>query len=625
MTTHPRNRLFALACTSITLLFLSGCAGVSTQDNAGAQHRISGSFPVPNEIEGNVALWTNVYGRWSRGQVAFHDDRHMGVVYEVLDIPEWANGSDARDWVSGRQAELGARLGSLESKVGTGEDLTADERELRDKIVAGAGPQAVFGARERLRSQRGMREKFRRGLEISGRYDGAFREIFRGEGLPEDLAYLPHVESSFQTNARSSVGAAGVWQFMPATGRLYMKVGNGVDERLDPVTAAGGAASYLRNAYERLGSWPLAVTSYNHGVGGMQNARNQFGDDFGQIVQNYRGPAFGFSSRNFYASFLAAREVAGHPHKYFPEGVAFEPPLPAERILLDQSTHAHQIARQYDVDVGTLSELNLAWLGPVRSGQTPVPAGTSVWIPKGATAREVPRYQPEPSIAVAMVDESPPTVSYPSTPRRVEKASEPVRPSKPLVVAKVEPAPARIEPSPTVVKASQGVALTKAEAQAAANSGKKLAVATAAPPPLPPAAKGGKVTTPVVAEKSPVKGGKASAQAKAEPAAKNGKALVLAKAEPSTPTKGKPAAKPETPAAAPKSTPAPPAKASSAPPKGPKSAAELKPKLHVVQPNETFYRVADLYDLTVDELKRINGINSKETNLRPGQRLRVSI
>lgn len=613
MTTHLRNRLFPLVFASITLLLLSGCAGVSNQDRAASGQRISGSFPVPKEIEGNVAFWSNVYGRWGRSQVAFHDDTYMGIVYEVLDTPDWASGSDARDWINSRQAELGARLSTLESKVATGDALTADEQALRDQIVSVAGPQAVFGARERLRSQRGIREKFRRGLEISGRYDNAFRDIFRAEGVPEDLAYLPHVESSFQTNARSGVGAAGVWQFMPATGRMYMKVGNGVDERLDPVTAAGGAARYLRNAHERLGSWPLAITSYNHGVGGMQGARNQFGDDFGQIVRNYKGPAFGFASRNFYASFLAAREVAGHPDKYFPEGVAFESPLPAERVVLDQSKPVHQIAREHNVDMGTLSDLNLAWLDPVRSGRAPVPSGTSVWIPKGVKAREVPKYQPEPSFAVAMADESPPTVSYPAT-----AAREPTKPSKPLVVAKAEPsppiskpAPARIKSAPALGKVPQRMAMTKAEARVAANTAKRLVAATAIPP-------------------SPT-------------AAKNGKTLVLAKAEPTTPNKGKiPPAKQEAPAspvkstrasAAPETAPAKgtktatPAKAApaAAPTKGPKSAAQPKPKLQVLQPNGTFFRrVANLYDLSLDEFEHIAGTSGQETGLHSGQALRVS-
>lgn len=625
MATRLGNRLFALFSASITLLILAGCTGVSTHDDGGSRsgYRISGSFPVPNEIEGNVALWTNVYGRWSRNQVAFHDDTHMGIVYEVVDLPDWASGGDVRDWISARQAELKGRLGALEVKTAAGDELTAEERELHNKIVSVAGPQGVYGARERLRSQRGMREKFRRGLEISGRYDAAFREIFRSEGLPEDIAYLPHVESSFQTNARSSVGAAGVWQFMPATGRLYMNVGNGVDERLDPVTAAGGAARYLRNAYERLGSWPLAITSYNHGVGGMQNARNQYGDDFGRIVQSYKGPAFGFSSRNFYASFLAAREVASQPQKFFPEGVAFEPPLPAKRIQLDQSKPAHQIAREYDVDLESLTELNLAWLGPVRSGRASVPAGTAVWVPTGAAAREPARSLPEPtSFALAMSDESPPTVSYPATSRSADKVPEPAKTSKSLTLAKAEGG------SPAGKPAT--VALTKAETQAAVKTGTKLATTIASAP--TPATNSSKMTAAQQAPPASAKGSKSVVSPKSEAVVaadkKDKGLLVLAKAEPTNASKARSnsskAQAPSSPAkgnttTTAKATPAP------APTKGSKAAAETKPKLHVVQPNETFYRVADLYDLTVEALKRLNGISSKENTLRPGQRLRVSI
>jgi membrane-bound lytic murein transglycosylase D len=76
------------------------------------------------------------------------------------------------------------------------------------------------GAAMRVRSQRGIRERFKHGLEISRRYDRQFRKIFRDAGLPEDLAYLPHVESSFQPAAKSSAGAVGMWQFTKAQRKL---------------------------------------------------------------------------------------------------------------------------------------------------------------------------------------------------------------------------------------------------------------------------------------------------------------------------------------------------------------------------------------------------------------------
>ena len=100
-----------------------------------------------------------------------------------------------------------------------------------------------------------------------------------------------------------------MWQIMPATGRLYLRVNRNVDERLNVRAATLAAAQILRDNYEKLGTWPLAITAYNHGANGMRRAVDTVGTtDFGVIVQRYRGPLFGFASQNFYAEFLAALE-----------------------------------------------------------------------------------------------------------------------------------------------------------------------------------------------------------------------------------------------------------------------------------------------------------------------------
>lgn len=394
----------------VVILLVAGCA--SAPERSG--YHATGVFPEPPEIADNVAFWRNVYASWSRGDVAIHDNEHLGVVYEVARLPGPVREGytpEQRDFVQARRSYHQRRLTELEVKHASGQRLTRDERELRDQLVSAGGPNAIAGASERVRVQRGLRERFHRGLEISGRYDTIFRDIMRTHGVPEDLAYLPHVESSFQLNARSSVGAAGVWQFMPATGREYMRVTSAVDERLDPVLAADAAARYLRNAHHRLGSWPLAVTSYNHGVGGMLNARAQFGDDFGAIARHYRGRAFGFSSRNFYASFLAAREVASQPHRYFPEGVRFAQPLQEDRLILRRDLLATDVARHYGVSVPQLADLNLAWRDPVRNGQATLPAGSTVWLPRGALHRVA--GHPEPR-AILVAQTTPRPVSSPS-------------------------------------------------------------------------------------------------------------------------------------------------------------------------------------------------------------------
>ncbi|MGZ8227805.1 MAG: lytic transglycosylase domain-containing protein [Methylococcaceae bacterium] len=288
-----------------------------------------GVFEKPGELEPAVDFWRKTYVVWRRSEVAFHDDRYMDVIYEVMPLPGYVAESltsEQKEMVAQRRAFWKDRLSVLESKLRYKAPLNADERQLIAKLEHSGKPlnKVVYGASERVRSQRGTRERFKRGLEISSRYERQFRQIFRNAGLPEDLAYLPHVESSFQPSARSSAGAVGMWQFTKAAAKTFMPGGR-VDLCLDPIASAQGAAHYLSYAYGKLRDWPTAVTSYNHGIGGMKRAQNQVGGDFVRIVESYNSPLFGFASRNYYAQFLAALEIARNPREYFPEGVQYKP------------------------------------------------------------------------------------------------------------------------------------------------------------------------------------------------------------------------------------------------------------------------------------------------------------
>lgn len=383
--------------TLLTMLILAACATQPasspplTKNPAPFIMTSDAVFPAPPELAPKIRFWQHVFAVWGRHQVALHDNRHLDLVYGVLTLPGPVGDSqtaEQRAFVSAHQDRLSTLLSQLEFKVHGGAPLTPPEQALAARIRASSGgPGAIVGASERLRSQRGMRERFKRGLEISGRYDAAFRGAFREAGLPEDLAYLPHVESSFQNHAASSVGAVGMWQFMPATAREFMMLNAAVDERRDPVASAQGAASYLRQAHNRLGSWPLALTSYNHGIGGMSRAKAEFGDDFVAIVRDYSGPRFGFASRNFYAEFLAVREIARNPQRFFPDGVRYEPPLRLDRIRLRQPVDAPTLASYYEVNLVELNSLNRAWNPVAQSGRVPLPAGTMVWLPAGTMTR----------------------------------------------------------------------------------------------------------------------------------------------------------------------------------------------------------------------------------------------
>ncbi|MBS1223375.1 MAG: Lytic transglycosylase catalytic [Proteobacteria bacterium] len=402
MQSQPRGFLIAL-----TMLALAACASQPAPPKVQPSTTISGDavFPAPPELQPQIAFWRNVYSKWGRNRVALHDDRYLDLVYGVLTLPGEIGENqtpEQKDFVKGHQENLRSILRQLEFKVAANAPLTPAEQKLVSHIRASSGgPGAIAGTSERLRTQRGMRERFKRGLEISGRYDAAFRGVFREAGLPEDLAYLPHVESSFQNHAASSAGAVGMWQFMPGTARHFGMLNAAVDERRDPVASAQGAARYLGNAHDQLGSWPLALTSYNHGVGGIKRAQAAYGNDIVAIARHYSGAGFGFASRNFYTEFLAARDIARSPQRFFPEGVRYEPPLNLDRVRLRQTVNTMTLATYYDVSPGELVSLNKAWNPAAQNGRIALPAGTLVWLPAGTVARLAQRGTADRALALA--------------------------------------------------------------------------------------------------------------------------------------------------------------------------------------------------------------------------------
>jgi membrane-bound lytic murein transglycosylase D len=362
--------------------FMPATAMVDPHDSHHSQTAHDSTFPLQSALEPAVDFWTKVFAEWRRDQVALHDAEHLGVVYRVVQIPGPTGESltaSQRDWVRAQADRLAADLRRLAADHAAKRPLDPQQQKLAASIRRGSG--TVSGAADRVRPQRGTRERFLRGLEISGQYERGFRAIFRAQGVPEDLAYLPHVESSFQVGARSTVGAAGIWQFMPSTARSFMTVSRTVDERLNPFAAAQAAARYLSGAHRELGNWPLAVTSYNHGIGSMRRAKSRFGNDFARIVREYDAPSFGFASRNFYPEFLAARRIAKSPQKYFPEGVRYYAPLEVSPVVLKQPLHVQDISRQAGMPLAALAELNPGWADRALKGAVKLPAGISVWIP----------------------------------------------------------------------------------------------------------------------------------------------------------------------------------------------------------------------------------------------------
>jgi membrane-bound lytic murein transglycosylase D len=326
----------------------------------------------------NVAFWKKVYAEYPTTKGLIHDNRDLSIIYEVIDlVPEGQSGERATNKARVERAKEKYRR-ILRSLAGGGAARTDEEKKVL-AFFRGASSSQLLQAVDAVRFQRCLKDHFRDGLVRSGAYLAEIKKIFRGYNLPEDLAYLPHVESSFNYKAYSKFGAAGIWQFTQSTGKRFMTIDYTLDERRDPIRATHAAARFLKENHSKLGSWPMALTAYNHGPNGMMRAKNQHGT-YEKIFNNYDGKLFGFASRNFYSEFIAAREVAKNYRKYF-GNVKLAEPVSFVEVAIPGYAPIKELSRHFKVDLITLAELNPALRAPVFEGRKHVPKGYKLRLP----------------------------------------------------------------------------------------------------------------------------------------------------------------------------------------------------------------------------------------------------
>jgi membrane-bound lytic murein transglycosylase D len=344
-------------------------------------------FPLPDSLKPAVGFWKRVYLDVSTSGGLLHDSEYLGVVYEVVQYGE-RKGRASTAHKERRRRHWQDTLRRMSKGVAARNDAErAAVAGLKRALGRAPTSRDLAAAAGRIRFQLGQRDKFRDGLIRSGAYEAAMRDVFRRAGLPEDLAYLPHVESSFNIRAYSKYGAAGAWQFMRSTGALYMTVDYVVDERLDPMLATDAAARLLRDNYSALQSWPLALTAYNHGRGGMLRAKREHGDDIAQIVKRYKSRTFGFASRNFYAQFMAAREIMSDYQKYFGP-VRRDEPEPIDEIQLGHYLDIADVEAYLGVPTSVVARYNPALRPPVLRSDKRIPKGYTLRLPAGTVSGE---------------------------------------------------------------------------------------------------------------------------------------------------------------------------------------------------------------------------------------------
>lgn len=332
---------------------------------------------IPAELNDDVSFWLRIYTELNSQEGLLHDSENLRIVYGKT--------SDATREIESLRLKIAADLEALAS---TKDDslLTKQQISLMDLWGRDTHRSEFSRAAKRIRWQKGQSDIFSAGLGESTKYQSHGLKITNQKSLPDNLLLIPHLESSFNTTAKSSANALGMWQFTKATGQEYMQIDDLIDERLDPYLSTRAGLSLLEDYYQTLNSWPLAITAYNHGITGIRSAVQQLNTtSISDIVRKYKGPRFGFASRNFFVQFLAVNYIVENLEKYFPN-IIYLQEVPYEEYRADSFILIDDLAEKAKTKKDVLIELNPSFLNAIKTGLKEIPAGYLVKLPVGSIA-----------------------------------------------------------------------------------------------------------------------------------------------------------------------------------------------------------------------------------------------
>lgn len=365
----------------------------------GALGWFEGAFNVPPGLEKNVKFWIDIYSKYSTDKGVLHDTENIDSIYTELtftSITQRGNLNEVqkeimrKKLVKQEKKRIVAILEKLQKihkkwKPDQALNLSEEEQKIWDyfKNIDEKNKFSEAAKKNRLRFQLGQKDRIVQGIYFSGRYLEDFEKIFREANVPMELTRLVFVESSFNVLARSKVGASGLWQIMPKTGKPFMMINDAIDKRNHPIEAAKTAAKLLKINYKMLESWPLAATGWNHGPSGILKLTKKYKTrELGELVDNtVTKKRFGFASRNFYASFLAVLEVERNASRYLGP-VNWSQPLEAVEIKTPVALSYKKVLNWFDGDDLKTQIYNPHINKIARQGKLMITKGAVISVPK---------------------------------------------------------------------------------------------------------------------------------------------------------------------------------------------------------------------------------------------------
>ena len=346
-------------------------------------------FPVHGIVASKVEFWQKIFSYYDSMTMLVHDSYRVDLVLDIIDFRKSKYASNltwqqrqkyAQKYVKRYRKALrrfktyklkARKFGKIEQRI------YAIYRNDLSLILAG---------KAKLRSQTGLRDTFIEAIKRAKQFMPHMEEIFAQHKLPKELVRLTFVESMFNHRARSKVGAAGVWQFMPNTAREFLHLNSLVDERISPLKATKAAAKLLRRNYRKLKTYPLAITAYNQGVGNIHRAVKELNTrDIDVIIRKYQGKSFGFAGRNFYSEFMATNRV----YRMLQNGKVKAKPVSLVSLRLPKRVSTARLIKKTSLDKSILGKYNPCFSSKAFTSKKNVnlPPYYEIYVPRQLAAK----------------------------------------------------------------------------------------------------------------------------------------------------------------------------------------------------------------------------------------------
>lgn len=302
-------------------------------------NRVSNKFPVTPYYYPTVNFWFLIYTQFESNHVVIHDKNNLSLIYKVLDFTSLhAKGLNKNILYVLQQKISEDRINKLKSDL---HFLAANpfslEPEAKNiyRTLKESGVKLPIRTQDRknffkklknnIRTQTGQRNFIKDGIMRSLPYKKFLSKHFSAQNLPPELLAVPFLESSFNPKAESKVGAMGTWQFMPLIASYYVPKRSRspqFDYRSNVGVISVAAAILMKQNFQLMKSWDMAVTAYNSGTKHLLKTKRELASikndiNLEAIIKHSDSQHFGFASKNFYSEFLALVHALAYEEELF--------------------------------------------------------------------------------------------------------------------------------------------------------------------------------------------------------------------------------------------------------------------------------------------------------------------